>query len=102
MEEIRRVDSAGKFTVVKSVEKGIGAKMLRYANWLLSTIYVVEREEGRPKLDEYGSVIFVRNADGTPQEGGTANAKSKTRLNRFVGLIDGARQVGEMFGDGPF
>jgi len=98
-EDVRRMDANGGMTDVKTIEKGIGARMLVYANWLVSTIYRVERTASGPTFDEYGSVVYM---DETPKELESATPSNRTRFNRYVGIIDGARQVGKMFGGGPF
>ncbi len=88
----------------KTVDKGIGSRMLQYANWILAGTYKVEMEADNktPVFDQYGQVKLVLGTDGQPQliDEDSAN----TRMNQFlmyVGMIDGTRQIGVYLGDGP-
>jgi hypothetical protein len=110
----------------KTVDRGIGSRMLQYANILQAAAYEVETEDGKvngtPIFDQYGQPkLVLRDADGTlsptgtpgykprPKGDGTAilprpsNAQVPTvvRHDRYVGLMDATRQIGLIFGAGP-
>jgi len=104
-EDVIKVDKEGVDIPVKTIEVGIGAQMLTYANYLVADAYEVEKSGADPVFDEYGKVKLILDADGHPiPRSGTdsAVANRKTRLSNYVGIIDGARQMGIWFGNGPF
>lgn len=89
----------------KTVDKGIGSRMLQYANWMLAGTYKVEMEADNktPVFDQYGQVkLILDTTTGLPVPSDPDPAN--TRMNQFlmyVGMIDGTRQIGVYLGDGP-
>ena len=78
----------------RAIEMGIGSRMLQKANELLNNYYQVDTTdpvsgELKLKLDAGGQPIVI----GTAQD--------EKNLRRYVGLLDGMRQVGNIFGGGP-
>ena len=78
----------------RSVETGVGSRMLARANELITAYYQVDTTdpvtgEIKIKLDAGGSPIVI----GSPTD--------EKNLRRYVGLLDGMRQVGNIFGGGP-
>jgi hypothetical protein len=92
----------------KTVEKGIGARMLQYANWLLASTYYVKGGKVTPEFDQFGQVAFTKK-DGTPLDVNElpvllAADKASTRysdLVKYIGMLDGQRQIGIYLGGGP-
>lgn len=78
----------------RAVEKGVASRMLQRANELLAAAY--ETTSAGP--NSYGERETVRNAAGEPAVLDEAAAKL---LQRYVGLLDSMRQVGNILGDGP-
>ena len=78
----------------RAIETGVGSRMLARANELITAYYQVDTTdpvtgEVKVKLDAGGSPIVI----GTPAD--------EKNLRRYVGLLDGMRQVGNIFGGGP-
>ncbi len=90
----------------KSVEKGVGARMLLYANIIMSNTYNVQREggslTGAPVLNQYGQVQLVTDANGQPVLKASDAANTElSRLINYVGMVDALRQIGLVLGGGP-
>jgi hypothetical protein len=86
----------------KQVDKGIGSRMLIYANWIAANTFKVEKVNGKPDFDEFGQVKLILDANGQPQL--TSADPSNTQYVRFVrymGFIDAVRQIGVVLGGGP-
>ena len=78
----------------RAVEMGIASRMLQRANELVAQVYQIDTTdpitgEVKVKLDVSGQPITI----GSPAD--------EKRLRRYVGLLDGMRQVGNIFGGGP-
>jgi hypothetical protein len=83
----------------KTVDKGIGSRMLAHANELVVAAYEVERDgAGKALLDESGLPALVLGAAGEPT---VVDAASETSLRRYVGLVDAMRQIQIAVGTGP-
>jgi hypothetical protein len=91
----------------KTVDKGIGSRMLAQANALLAGTatrqgpFQVERdEEGNVVLDEFGQPALALAEDGSP----VPNLASPllTEYRRYVGLLDATVQIARAVGYGPF
>ncbi|MBI5532708.1 MAG: hypothetical protein HY898_08345 [Deltaproteobacteria bacterium] len=86
----------------KTVDKGVGASMLQYANWLAAGTWKVEGGKNAPVFDQYGQVKFLLDANGDVQL--IAADPASTKLSayiKYVGIIDGMRQIGLYLGGGP-
>lgn len=85
----------------KVVDRGIAARMLEHASALLASSYEVERDDdGNVVLDDYGSPILITDERGyaIPLEGDNSRIGE---LSKYVGLLDAARQIASLLGDGP-
>ena len=82
----------------KSVERGIGSRMLQHAASLMTAAYRVERKEGQIVTDEFGQPVLVLDDDGQPI---TVDPTKVAEFRRYVGLVDAIRQLGTMLGFGP-
>ncbi len=77
-------------------QRGIGARMLEWANRLLALAYEVERDvRGDPVLDPDGRPRLVLDAGGRPQE--TGDAAAALALRRYVDNVDIFRQLTATF-----
>ena len=86
----------------RQVERGIASRMMARANQLVTLSYVVVKDaQGQPVLDEYGRPELVLDAQGQPQPLETFDSKMG-ELSRYVGLVDGVRQLGHILGQGPY
>jgi hypothetical protein len=77
----------------RQIETGIASRMIQRANELLAAAYVTT---GAP--DAFGEYVVTFATNGEPV------VKDATKLKdfrRYVGLLDGVRQVGNIFGGGP-
>jgi hypothetical protein len=88
----------------RKVETGIASRMVQRANELLASAYDVVRTPapqsgafGNPVLDAFGEPELVLTA-GQPV---VKSEEALKELRRYVGLLDGVRQVGNIFGGGP-
>jgi hypothetical protein len=79
------------------LETGIASRMIAHANELLATAYEVKEVGGVPVLDAFGEPELVL-VGGAPVVKNGAAAKT---FRRYIGLLDGVRQVGNIFGQGP-
>jgi hypothetical protein len=78
-------------------ERGIGARMLEWANRLLTLGYLVERDgTGEARLNPDGTPILVRDADGRPQRN-PQNPGATAALQKHVDTIDIFRQLTSTF-----
>ena len=78
----------------RAVEMGIASRMLQRANEILAQVYQLDipdpiTGEVKAKLDAGGQPIVI----GSPAD--------EKKLRRYIGLLDGMRQVGNIFGGGP-
>ncbi len=82
----------------RAVETGIASRMIQRANDLLALAYEVKKDGGgNPVLDAFGEPELVL-ANGQPKSLGAAAVLT---LQRYVGLLDGMRQVSKILGGGP-
>jgi hypothetical protein len=91
----------------KTVDQGIGSRMLAHANALLAGSasrpgpYQVERDEdGNAVLDEFGQAVLVLDADGAAIA--AENSPLLGEYRKYVGLLDAAVQIARAVGYGPF
>ena len=81
----------------RDVETGIASRMLQRANELVIAAYQVKELNGAPVLDAFGEPELIL-VNGAP----VAKASDQIpALRRYIGLLDGVRQVGNIFGEGP-
>ena len=75
------------------VERGSGARMLEWANRLLSFAYLVETDtNGDPVVDQFGNPILILDADDLPQLNPDWPG-ADLALQRYVDQIDMMRQL---------
>jgi hypothetical protein len=85
----------------KLVDRGIASRMLEHANALLSGAYQVVRDsDGKPVLNEFGQPELVLDENGEAIALGELFATSN--FSDYVGVLDGAVQIGNWIGHGPF
>jgi hypothetical protein len=78
-------------------QRGVGARMLEWANQLTSVAWVVELDvDGEPLLAEDGTPILVLDVDGTPQKH-PDNPGADAVLQRYVDAIDTMSQLAITF-----
>ena len=82
----------------RAVEMGIGSRMLQRANDLVAQAYQVKTDSSGPIINQYGEPELVL-VNGAPVP--TATPDAEKTLRRYIGLIDGMRQVGNIFSGGP-
>lgn len=83
----------------KSTDRGIASRMVERANALLVKAYQVKPgPNGKPLLDANGQPTLVVDLDGRPVSNNDPSADLE--LRRYVGLLDGLRQIGRAL-DGP-
>jgi len=82
----------------KTVEKGIGSRMLQKANSLASAAYDVQMSGGVPVTDKFGALQLILDAEGQPK---VVSPYWKGKLDRYVGVVEAMRQVGYTLGFGP-
>jgi len=83
----------------RAVEKGIASRMLQRANDLLVDAY-----SGVSAPDAATGERTVTLVDGEPVVKvvlGKPQAEAVQKLRRYIGLLDGMRQVGNLLGGGP-
>jgi len=69
-------------------QRGIGARVLAWANHLLTYAYLVQRDAGgNPVLNPDGSPILLRDAAGRPQKDPT-HVGADAVLQKYVDTID--------------
>jgi hypothetical protein len=85
----------------RTVDKGIGSRMLRMANLLAAKAYEVVGGPDNPTLDAFGQVQFVLDADGYAKPLADSGGAQQT-FRSYVGLLDASVQLGNMVGYGPF
>jgi hypothetical protein len=81
----------------RDVETGIASRMLQRANELVVAGYQVKELNGAPVLDAFGEPELVL-VNGAPV---VKAADQVAALRRYIGLLDGLRQVGNIYGEGP-
>jgi hypothetical protein len=87
----------------KTVERGIGARMLHSANILLAKSYEVVGGPATPVFDANGQVQLVLDANGKPIKLTTPAAQTAySQFRSYVGLLDASVQLANMVGYGPF
>jgi hypothetical protein len=107
-DQVRFYDPASGFTYIarrfgtekidgRDVETGIASRMLEHANDLVLQSYKLKGTG----LDAEGYPDLYLNADGQPELSDEYYSKAG-ELVRYVGLIDAIRQIGHIFGDGPY
>jgi hypothetical protein len=73
--------------------------MIARANDLLTATYEVQLDgDGEVLRDAFGAPVLATDADGLPM---LREGALETRLTRYVGLLDAARQIGAKLGAGP-
>ena len=78
-------------------QRSAGARMLEWANRLLTTAYLHQTDvNGDPLLDAYGSPLLLLDVDGKPQLD-PSNPGADLVLQRYVDNIDQMRQLVELF-----
>jgi len=83
----------------RPVEMGIASRMLQKANELLVQQYQVENDAGgNPVLNTFGEPKLVLVNGAPVAKGKPADEKA---FRRYVGLLDGMRQLGNILGGGP-
>jgi hypothetical protein len=86
----------------KTVDRGVGSRMLEYANWLLAKTYKSEWADGKPVVDEYGQVVLILDDKGQAELANPEPSEtSLAEFTRYMGLIDAMRQIGLVLGGGP-
>jgi hypothetical protein len=84
----------------RTIDTGIGSRMLERANQLLARIYEqAEDEEGALLVDEFGRPVLELDEEGRPV--GAGSAADRLQFRRYVGLVDAAVQLSTLFGHGP-
>jgi len=83
----------------KVVDSGIASRMLAHANDLVAASYeTVHDADGKLVLDQYGAPELALDEAGQPVL--LANGRI-SELQRYIGLLDAARQIGYRLGYGP-
>ncbi len=81
----------------KTVDKGIGARMLGWANHLLARAYLVDKDvNGDPIIGPDGRPVLTLDVNGMPQKD-PQNADAFAALANYVDFIDLMRQVTATF-----
>jgi hypothetical protein len=83
----------------RDVERGIGSRMLQRANELLAAAYQVKTDGGGAPIININGEPELVLVNGAPVAKVSPDAEKN--LRRYVGLLDGMRQVGNLFGGGP-
>ncbi|MBX3130594.1 MAG: hypothetical protein KF718_28000 [Polyangiaceae bacterium] len=83
----------------RTVDKGIGSRMLRTANLILARAYEVQGGPNNPTLDSFGQVTVLLDANDQPI---LRSAYYLNQYRNFVGLLDASVQLANMVGYGPF
>jgi hypothetical protein len=74
----------------KSVELGIGSRMLEHANALIAGAYIVQRDgSGKPILDVHGRPYLILDGNGFPQAAGNV---STAAVNRYIQVVDAMKE----------
>ncbi len=94
-----RARSTGSEVVMgKTREKAAGARMIEWANRLLTFAYLVEHlPDGTPKTDAQGAPLLVLDANGKPQPD-PAHPTAAAELQGYVDQLDMFRQLVNTFG----
>ena len=115
-QQVRFTDANSGFTYVarkygtelvdgRTIEKGIGSRMLQRANLLLEQVYEIDRDlDGKPLYNEFGQPQ-VTMVDGLAIERTSMSAadayNAKHEMIRYIGLLDTAVQIENTIGYGP-
>ncbi len=93
-----RARSTGKEKLLGELrEKAAGARMLEWANRLLTFAYEVERDaSGKAKVDSYGTPILIFDAQGHAKEDAT-NPGAVAVLQGYVDQLEMFRQLTKAF-----
>ncbi len=99
VEGTSRYCSIAGVTQGRAVETGIGSRMIQRANDLLTVAYEVKKDvNGNPIFNSYGEPELILDTNGQPKKG---TAAAILALQRYIGLLDGMRQVSKILGGGP-
>lgn len=80
----------------KTVDKGIGSRMISRGNALLKEVYETSG------VDAYGSPIVTYNSNNEPVLKQGYSEAALNELRAWVGTLDAAVQIGNLVGYGPF
>lgn len=80
----------------KTVDKGIGSRMIARGNALIKEVYEVNG------VDAYGSPIVVYDANNEPKLKANVSESAINELRAWVGTLDASVQIATMVGYGPF
>jgi hypothetical protein len=97
---------------LRDIEKGIGSRMIQRANELLVQVYTQKLANGptcvapaAPCVPVFvlptGQPDLVLDGNGLPVPNPASTPDDAQALRRYVGLLDGMRQVGDLLGGGP-
>jgi len=85
----------------KTVDSGVGSRMLKHANDLLALVYEVDKDsKGTTIVDQYGRPSLTLDANGAPIPV-TTDATATKAFGDYVGLVDTSTQLSRIFGHGP-
>lgn len=83
--------------VGKQVQRGVGARMLEWANWLAYVAYLVEVDpQGNPVTNPDGTLNYVLGSDGRPQPDPSTPGADGV-LRKYVDNLDIMRQLTSEF-----
>jgi hypothetical protein len=93
-----RARSYGQETLYgRNVDKGIGARMLGWANQLMALAYLTDKDiNGAPIFGSDGRPMLTLDVNGMPQKD-PQNAQAFADLQKYVDFIDLMRQVTATF-----
>jgi hypothetical protein len=93
-----RAHQSGTETIFRQRrQRGVGARMLEWANELVTQAYVVERDgSGNPRLNADGTPIVLRDGDGLPRRN-ASNAAAFGALRKHIDMINILRQLTSLF-----
>ncbi|MGZ5971682.1 MAG: hypothetical protein ACXWP4_28620, partial [Polyangiales bacterium] len=75
----------------KTVDKGIGSRVMAHANAMLAAAYKVTVDgSGKPVLDAFGTPTLILDSAGQPQVVDTA---AEAKFLKYVGLVDTLRNI---------
>lgn len=83
----------------KTVDRGIGSRMLQHGNDFVAAAYDVKRDAtGKPVLDDSGRPEVLASEGGLPK---VVNEGAETAYRKYLGLVDAMRQLQIVLGNGP-
>ena len=112
-DQVRFTDPGSGFTYIarrfgneeiagRQTEKGISSRVLQRANDLVALSYETAKDtNGQTIVDEFGRPQLVLDADGQPKPLDAFTSK-RGDLVKYVGLVDGLKQLGHILGQGPY